>query len=81
MTKTILKLNGYGGVLKTIIEVIVIVIFAWTFIQVRDIPATYATKLEMAQVKTETKTDIERIIEPMRVQITQIYTHLLKKDK
>ena len=81
MTKTILKLNGYGGILKTIIEVIVIVIFTWTFIQVRDIPATYATKPEVTRAKVEIKTDIEHMIEPMRQQLSQIYAHLLGAKK
>ena len=62
---------------KTIIELIVLGIFAWTFTQVRDLPTTYATKAEATQIKVELKVDLDRAIDPIREQVQQIYNHLL----
>lgn len=80
MSKILRKVNGYGSLLKIIVEVIVVVIFAWTYMEVRDAPKTFATKAELRIIKKEIREDMERLISPMRSQIGQIFTHLLGHD-
>lgn len=74
MVKNILKQHE---ILKTIVEIIVLGIFAWTFIQVRDIPEIYISRAEANQIITVLKTDINRTFVPIREQVQQIYKHLL----
>lgn len=80
MPSKISQLNGYGSTIKTIVEVIILVIFVWTFIQVRNLPADYITRAEARVMKIEIKSDIQRIIEPMSQQLSQIYGHLINKE-
>ncbi len=79
--KPFLKRNGYSGLFRLVVEILVFVIIVWTFTQVRDHPSVFATKTELARVETRIKADIEQIIAPMRTQLTQIYTHLLDEKE
>ena len=63
--------------LKVILELIILGIFAWTFTQVRDIPGTYITRVEAGQNIKELKIDINETLDPIRQQVQQIYNHLL----
>lgn len=67
--------------LKTVVELIVLGIFAWTFTVVRDLPGVYITKVEAHQIRAELKDEIKMHLAPIRSQVQSIYDHLIKKKE
>ena len=69
-------LNGNADLFKLIVEVIVVVLFVWTFCQVRDIPAVYVTKAEAKAIKMELKTDVKDGFIEVKERLSSIENYL-----
>ena len=69
-------LNGNADLFKLIVEVVVMMIFVWTFCQVRDIPAVYVTKAEAKSIKVELKQDVREGFTEMKERLSSIEQYL-----
>lgn len=59
--------------ITTVIEVAVFVVLVWMFVQIRDFPQNYCTKVELRDVES----DLEYNLRPLRNQVQQIYNYIL----